>query len=69
MQRILDSRNLSCLFQVPNSCSAADAFKVLDRIIQAARIAHMDEVLHVLSFTILLEIREKGSRVLLCSNI
>uniref|UniRef100_I1QGU8 SET domain-containing protein n=1 Tax=Oryza glaberrima TaxID=4538 RepID=I1QGU8_ORYGL len=44
MQRILDSRNLSCLFQVPNSCSAADAFKVLDRMIQAARIAHMDEL-------------------------
>ncbi|KAF2918785.1 uncharacterized protein [Oryza sativa Japonica Group] len=43
-KRILDSRNLSCLFQVPNSCSAADAFKVLDRIIQAARIAHMDEL-------------------------
>ncbi|EEC83171.1 hypothetical protein OsI_28399 [Oryza sativa Indica Group] len=43
-KRILDSRNLSCLFQVPNSCSAADAFKVLDRMIQAARIAHMDEL-------------------------
>uniref|UniRef100_A0A0E0AST6 SET domain-containing protein n=1 Tax=Oryza glumipatula TaxID=40148 RepID=A0A0E0AST6_9ORYZ len=43
-KRILDSRNLSCLFQVPNSCSAADAFKVLDRMIKAARIAHMDEL-------------------------
>uniref|UniRef100_A0A0E0LST5 Rubisco LSMT substrate-binding domain-containing protein n=1 Tax=Oryza punctata TaxID=4537 RepID=A0A0E0LST5_ORYPU len=43
-KRILDRRNLSCLFQVPISCSAADAFKVLDEMIQAARIAHMDEL-------------------------
>uniref|UniRef100_J3MRI8 SET domain-containing protein n=1 Tax=Oryza brachyantha TaxID=4533 RepID=J3MRI8_ORYBR len=44
MQRILDSRNLSCLFQVPTSCSAADTFKILDTMIETARVAHMDEL-------------------------
>uniref|UniRef100_A0A0D9X5S1 Rubisco LSMT substrate-binding domain-containing protein n=1 Tax=Leersia perrieri TaxID=77586 RepID=A0A0D9X5S1_9ORYZ len=43
-KRILDNRKLSCLFQVPTSCSAADTFKILDEMIQATRVAHMDEL-------------------------
>ncbi|KAG8046840.1 hypothetical protein GUJ93_ZPchr0008g13648 [Zizania palustris] len=43
-KRILDSQNLSCLFQVPISCVAADTLKLLDKMIQAARVAHMDEL-------------------------
>ncbi|KAL5221162.1 hypothetical protein ABZP36_025875 [Zizania latifolia] len=43
-KRILDNQNLSCLFQVPISCVAADTFKLLDKMIQAARVAHMDEL-------------------------
>ncbi|XP_062196486.1 uncharacterized protein LOC133899515 [Phragmites australis] len=43
-KRILKTRNLSCVFQVPVSCSAADALKLLDRMNQAARVVHMDEL-------------------------
>ncbi|KAF0899805.1 hypothetical protein E2562_024842 [Oryza meyeriana var. granulata] len=43
-KRILDSRNLSCLCQVPISCSTADTFKLLDEMIEAARVAQMDEL-------------------------
>jgi hypothetical protein len=47
MQRVMESRNLSCIFQVPISCSAVDTLKVLDQMIQAARVVHLDEVFHV----------------------
>jgi len=43
-KRIMESRNLSCLFHVPISCSAAYTLKLLDQMIQAARIVHMDEL-------------------------
>ncbi|OEL29216.1 hypothetical protein BAE44_0009765 [Dichanthelium oligosanthes] len=43
-KRVLENRNLSCLFQVPISCSAADTLKLLDQMIQAARVVHMDEL-------------------------
>ncbi|GJN09703.1 hypothetical protein PR202_ga27733 [Eleusine coracana subsp. coracana] len=44
MQKLLESRSLSCIFQVPVSCSAIDAFKLLDRMIQATRVVYMDEL-------------------------
>ncbi|KAG2582767.1 hypothetical protein PVAP13_6KG173400 [Panicum virgatum] len=40
----MESRNLSCSFHVPISCSAAYTLKLLDQMIQAARIVHMDEL-------------------------
>ncbi|XP_022683551.1 uncharacterized protein LOC101775581 isoform X2 [Setaria italica] len=43
-RRVMESRNLSCVFQVPISCSAADTLKLLDQMIQAARVVHMDEL-------------------------
>jgi len=48
----MESRNLSCLFHVPISCSAAYTLKLLDQMIQAARIVHMDEVFHAVSLII-----------------
>lgn len=52
MQRILENRNQSCVIQVPVSCSAADALKLLDQIIEAARVLYMDEVFHAMSLII-----------------
>ncbi|KAK3123096.1 hypothetical protein QOZ80_8AG0623790 [Eleusine coracana subsp. coracana] len=43
-KKLLESRSLSCIFQVPVSCSAIDAFKLLDRMIQATRVVYMDEL-------------------------
>ncbi|RLN03298.1 uncharacterized protein C2845_PM13G07760 [Panicum miliaceum] len=43
-KRILESRNLSFLFHVPISCSADDTLKLLDQMIQATRVIHMDEL-------------------------
>ncbi|KAK3121235.1 hypothetical protein QOZ80_8BG0649070 [Eleusine coracana subsp. coracana] len=43
-KKILENRSLSCIFQVPVSCSAIDAFKLLDRMIEAARVMYMDEL-------------------------
>jgi hypothetical protein len=44
MQMILEKRNLSCEIQIPVACSAVDALKLLDHIIEAARVVYMDEV-------------------------
>lgn len=44
MQRILERRNLSCLIHFPISSSAAETLKLLDQMIQAARVVHMDKV-------------------------
>jgi hypothetical protein len=52
MQRILKNRNLSCKIQVPVTCSAANALKLLDQIIEAARVVYMDEVFHAVSLII-----------------
>jgi histone-lysine N-methyltransferase SETD3 len=43
-KRVLESRNRSCLFHIPISCSADDTLKLLDQMIQAARVVHMDEL-------------------------
>ncbi|KAG0523087.1 hypothetical protein BDA96_07G093900 [Sorghum bicolor] len=43
-KRILENRNLSCEIQIPVTCSAADALKLLDQIIEAARVVYMDEL-------------------------
>ncbi|KAL6659185.1 hypothetical protein ACP70R_003225 [Stipagrostis hirtigluma subsp. patula] len=42
-KRLFERRNLSCVFQVATSCSVADALKLLDRMIEATRVVHMDE--------------------------
>ena len=52
MQRMLENKNLSCEIQVPVTCSAADALKLLDQIIEAARVVYMDEVFHAVSLII-----------------
>lgn len=41
---ILEKRNLSCEIQIPVACSAVDALKLLDHIIEAARVVYMDEL-------------------------
>ncbi|TVU42144.1 hypothetical protein EJB05_08535 [Eragrostis curvula] len=46
MQKILETRSLSCEFQVPIPCSATDASKLLYRMIQAARVVQFDELEH-----------------------
>ncbi|CAL4997767.1 unnamed protein product [Urochloa decumbens] len=43
-KRLLESRNLSCSFHILIPCPAADTLKLLDQMIQAARIVHMDEL-------------------------
>ncbi|EMS63876.1 hypothetical protein TRIUR3_16437 [Triticum urartu] len=43
-QKLLEARKLSCSFQVPISSSPVDACKLLDQMIHAARVAHMDEL-------------------------
>ncbi|CAO2168560.1 unnamed protein product [Urochloa humidicola] len=43
-KRLLESRNLPCSFHIPISSSATDTLKLLDQMIQAARIVHMDEL-------------------------
>ncbi|CAO2187626.1 unnamed protein product [Urochloa humidicola] len=43
-KRLLESRNLSCSFHIQISSSATDTLKLLDQMIQAARIVHMDEL-------------------------
>uniref|UniRef100_A0A453GIT3 Rubisco LSMT substrate-binding domain-containing protein n=1 Tax=Aegilops tauschii subsp. strangulata TaxID=200361 RepID=A0A453GIT3_AEGTS len=43
-KKLLEARKLSCTFQVPISSSPVDACKLLDQMIHAARVAHMDEL-------------------------
>jgi protein-histidine N-methyltransferase len=71
MQKILESRSLSCVFQIPISCSATDAFKSLDRMIQAARIVHMDEVflVRLLSISLLIWLKNVMTNRLICVNL
>ncbi|KAL6842249.1 hypothetical protein ACP4OV_027897 [Aristida adscensionis] len=45
-EKILECRNLSCVFHVPVSCAVADAHRYLDRIIQVARVLNMDQLEH-----------------------
>ncbi|KAF8754433.1 hypothetical protein HU200_011469 [Digitaria exilis] len=43
-KRILERRNLSCLFHIPISSSAVETLKLLDQMVQAARVVHMDKL-------------------------
>nr|CAB3482571.1 unnamed protein product [Digitaria exilis] len=43
-KRILERRNLACLFHFPISSSAVETLKLLDQMIQAARVVHMDKL-------------------------
>ncbi|KAF8654968.1 hypothetical protein HU200_061400 [Digitaria exilis] len=43
-KRILERRNLSCLFHFPISSSAVETLKLLDQMVQAARVVHMDKL-------------------------